>query len=114
MRGDTIYALSSAPGRAGVAVVRVSGANAAAAVRALTRKPLPQPRKAVLTRFFDASGAAIDGGLLLFFLGPASFTGEDMAEFQVHGGRAIVEALLGALARHALAAPARLVRLQTA
>lgn len=98
MRGDTIYALSSAPGRAGVAVVRVSGANAAAAVRALTRKPLPQPRKAVLTRFFDASGAAIDGGLLLFFLGPASFTGEDMAEFQVHGGRAVVEALLGALA----------------
>ncbi|HEX4861991.1 MAG TPA: tRNA uridine-5-carboxymethylaminomethyl(34) synthesis GTPase MnmE, partial [Rhizomicrobium sp.] len=98
MRGDTIYALSSAPGRAGVAVVRVSGANTTAALQALTHKPLPAPRKAVLTRFFDASGAAIDGGLLLFFPGPASFTGEDMTEFQVHGGRAVVEAILGALA----------------
>ncbi len=98
MRGDTIYALSSAPGRAGVAVVRVSGANAAAAVQALTRRPAPAPRKAVLTRFFEASGAAIDSGLLLFFPAPASFTGEDMAEFQVHGGRAVVEAILSALA----------------
>jgi tRNA modification GTPase len=98
MRGDTIYALSSAPGRAGVAVVRVSGPDAGAAVQALTNKPVPAPRKAVLTRFLDASGAAIDSGLLLFFQGPASFTGEDAAEFQVHGGRAVVEALLGALA----------------
>jgi len=98
MRGDTIYALSSAPGRAGVAVVRVSGPGAGAAVQALTRKPVPAPRKAVLTRLRDASAAAIDSGLLLFFQGPASFTGEDMAEFQVHGGRAVVEALLGALA----------------
>ncbi len=98
MRDDTIYALSSAPGRAGVAVVRVSGADTAAAVQALTGKPVPKPRKAVLTRFLDAAGAAIDSGLLLFFSGPASFSGEDMAEFQVHGGRAVVEALLGALA----------------
>jgi tRNA modification GTPase len=98
MRDDTIYALSSAPGRAGVAVVRVSGADTGAAVQALTLKPAPRPRKAGLTRFFDASGGAIDSGLLLFFRAPSSFTGEDVAEFQVHGGRAVVEALLGALA----------------
>jgi tRNA modification GTPase len=102
MRGDTIYALSSAPGRAGVAVVRVCGPDAGAAVQALTRKPVPAPRKAVLARLRDASGAAIDSGLLLFFQGPASFTGEDAAEFQVHGGRAVVEALLGALAAQGL------------
>jgi tRNA modification GTPase len=98
MRGDTIYALSSAPGRAGVAVVRVSGPKAAEAIEALTAKPAPESRKAVLTRFFDGSGAAIDSGLLLFFRAPASFTGEDVAELQVHGGRAVVEAVLSALA----------------
>ena len=98
MRRETIYALSSAPGRAGVAVVRVSGPDAAGAVRALTGKPLPVPRNAVLARFSDASAAAIDRGLLLYFEAPASFTGEDMAEFHIHGGRATVEALLAALA----------------
>jgi tRNA modification GTPase len=98
MRCDTIYALSSAPGRAGVAVVRVSGPDAARAVRTLTGKPLPAPRNAVLARFSDASGAAIDRGLLLYFAAPASFTGEDVAEFHIHGGRATVEALLAALA----------------
>ncbi|HEX4294357.1 MAG TPA: tRNA uridine-5-carboxymethylaminomethyl(34) synthesis GTPase MnmE [Rhizomicrobium sp.] len=98
MRRDTIYALSSAPGRAGVAVVRVSGPDAAGAVRTLTGKPPPVPRNAVLARFFDAAGAAIDHGLVLYFAAPASFTGEDMAEFHIHGGRATVEALLAALA----------------
>ena len=98
MRRDTIYALSSAPGRAGVAVVRVSGGDAARAVLALTGKPAPAPRNAVLAGFFDASGAAIDRGLILYFEAPRSFTGEDIAEFHVHGGRATVEALLSALA----------------
>jgi tRNA modification GTPase len=98
MRRDTIYALSSAPGRAGVAVVRVSGPDAARAVLALTGKPAPAPRNAVLAGFFDASGAAIDRGLILYFEAPKSFTGEDIAEFHIHGGRATVEALLAALA----------------
>jgi len=98
MRRDTIYALSSAPGRAGVAVVRVSGPDAARAVQALTGKPAPKPRNAVLAGFFDASGAAIDRGLILYFEAPRSFTGEDTAEFHIHGGRATVEALLAALA----------------
>jgi tRNA modification GTPase len=98
MHRDTIYALSSAPGRAGVAVVRVSGPDAAGAVQTLTGKPPPVPRNAVLARVCDAAGAAIDRGLVLYFAAPASFTGEDMAEFHIHGGRATVEALLAALA----------------
>jgi tRNA modification GTPase len=98
MHSDTIYALSSAPGRAGIAVVRVSGPDAARAVQALTGKPPPEPRNAVLARFSDASGTAIDRGLVLYFATPASFTGEDATEFHIHGGRATVEALLAALA----------------
>lgn len=81
-----------------MAVVRVSGSEAGAAVEALTRREPPEPRRAALRRFRDAGGGAIDTGLLLWFPGPESFTGEDAAEFHVHGGRAIVEAILAALA----------------
>jgi tRNA modification GTPase len=95
---DTIFALSTAPGRAGVAVVRVSGPDAARALEALTRKSKPSPRNATMTGFFDASKKLIDRGLSIFFQAPASFTGEDIAEFHVHGGRAIVSAMLDALA----------------
>ncbi len=98
MRQDTIFALSTAPGRAGVAVVRVSGPEAARALEALARKPAPPPRNAAMAGFFDGSGKLIDRGLAIFFQGPASFTGEDIAEFHVHGGRAIVGAMLGTLA----------------
>jgi tRNA modification GTPase len=94
---DTIFALSSAPGRAGVAVIRVSGAASRAAVAALTARPLPAPRVAVRREFLDPEGRPIDSGLLLWFAGPASFSGEDLAECHVHGGRAIVEAMLAAL-----------------
>ncbi len=93
---DTIYALSSAPGRGGVAVVRVSGPLAAAAVTSLAG-PLPAPREVALRRLVHA-GAEIDRALLLWFPAPASFTGEDVAEFHVHGGRAVREALFAALA----------------
>lgn len=93
---DTIYALSSAPGRGGVAVVRVSGPQAGAAVTALAG-PLPAPREATLRRLVHGD-AEIDRALLLWFPGPASFTGEDVAEFHVHGGRAVREALFAALA----------------
>jgi tRNA modification GTPase len=96
---DTIYALSTAPGRSGVAVIRVSGPAAGAAVEGLTGRAPPEPRRAVVRRFWDAEGAAIDSGLVLWFEGPESFTGEDVAEFQVHGGRAIIEAMQAALAR---------------
>ncbi|HEY4941062.1 MAG TPA: tRNA uridine-5-carboxymethylaminomethyl(34) synthesis GTPase MnmE [Rhizomicrobium sp.] len=94
---DTIFALSSAPGRAGLAVIRVSGPRAREAAEALTGKPVPAPRVAELRNFADREGRPIDSGLLLWFAGPASFTGEDVAECHVHGGRAIVEAMLRAL-----------------
>jgi tRNA modification GTPase len=95
---DTILALSSGQGRAGVAVVRVSGPAAGAALRAVTRIELPPPRMAALRKIVAPDGAPIDDGLVLWFPAPASFTGEDIAEFHVHGGRAVVDALIGALA----------------
>ncbi|HTO42344.1 MAG TPA: tRNA uridine-5-carboxymethylaminomethyl(34) synthesis GTPase MnmE, partial [Rhizomicrobium sp.] len=95
--GDTIFALSTAPGRAGVAIVRVSGAQAGAALRALSGTALPAPRRAVL-RSLRAGTEEIDRALVLWFEGPFSFTGQDCAEFHLHGGRAVVEGLLGALA----------------
>lgn len=98
MREDTIAALASGSGRAGVAVIRISGPGAGAALFALTRKPAPAPRQAVRRAFFDPStGDAIDEGLVLWFRGPASFTGEDVAELHAHGGPAVVAALLEAL-----------------
>jgi len=99
MERDTIFAPSTAPGRAGIAVIRVSGPNARRAVEALVGEAPPSPKHAILKAFRDARGETIDRGLLLWFEAPHSFSGEDIAEFHVHGGRAIIEAMLGALAR---------------
>ena len=95
MTNPSIFALASAPGRAGVAVVRASGPLAGSSVRALAGT-LPAPRQAVLRRL-AYQGAEIDQALLLWFPAPHSFTGEDVAEFHIHGGRAIREALFAAL-----------------
>jgi tRNA modification GTPase len=103
---DTIFALSSAPGRAGVAVIRVSGPSAGACTRALTGGAVPPPRMAALRQLRDDAGQPIDQALVLWFAGPASFSGEDMVEFHVHGGRAIVARLLAALAKMAGCRPA--------
>lgn len=98
MDGDTIYAFATAPGRAGVALLRLSGPHAGAALRALAGR-LPTSRHALVTRFRDPrSGELIDRGLALFFPAPRSLTGEDVAEIHVHGGRAVASALLEALA----------------
>lgn len=97
MLADTIFALSSAPGKAGVAVIRVSGPRARESIKRLTGRPPPQPRTAMLRNMCDAEGSLIDRGLVLWFPAPHSFTGEDAAEFQVHGGRAVVLAMLRAL-----------------
>jgi tRNA modification GTPase len=95
---DTIYALSSGAVPAGVAVIRVSGPAAAEIVTALSGR-WPAPRCAELCAFRrPADGALVDRGLALWFPGPASFTGEDLAEFQVHGGRAVVQAMFDSLA----------------
>jgi tRNA modification GTPase len=95
----TIFALSSARGRAGVAVVRVSGPGAGPAVRALTGG-IPVARLAWLATLRDPlNGEIIDRGLVLWFPAPGSFSGEDVAEFHIHGGQAVLGALLAALGR---------------
>jgi tRNA modification GTPase len=95
-RGDTIFALASAAGRAGVAVFRVSGPRAGDCVNHLTEQEIPPSHRAVLRKLRGRHGV-IDEALVLWFEGPASLTGEDVAEFQVHGGRAIAEALAAEL-----------------
>jgi tRNA modification GTPase len=97
LHADTIFALSSARGRAGVAVVRVSGPQAGSALRALAGPDLPNPRVAALRKIGASDGEPIDEGLVLWFPAPASFTGEDVVEFHVHGGRAVVDGLVAAL-----------------
>jgi tRNA modification GTPase len=95
---DSIYALSSGAVPAGVAVIRISGPRAGEALEALIGS-LPEPRRAAL-RNIRAPGRdeVVDQGLVLWFPGPKSETGEDMAELQVHGGRAVVQALFDVLA----------------
>jgi tRNA modification GTPase len=95
----TIFALASGAGVSGVAVIRISGPEAGRAVETLTGRVPPAPRQAALRRFRDGAGREIDQGLVLWFPGPNSFTGEDVAEFQIHGGRAVIQAMLAALGR---------------
>ncbi|HYW61189.1 MAG TPA: tRNA uridine-5-carboxymethylaminomethyl(34) synthesis GTPase MnmE [Xanthobacteraceae bacterium] len=96
---DTIFALSSGRPPAAIAVVRVSGPHAGAALAALAGK-IPGPRRAAFTRLRDpASREVIDDAVVLWFPGPRSETGEDTAELQVHGGRAVIAAVLAALGR---------------
>jgi tRNA modification GTPase len=94
----TICALSTAQGRAGIAVVRISGKAALGTLEALCAGKAPAPRKAGLRALRDPrSGGILDRGLVLWFPGPASFTGEDMAELHLHGGRAVIAGVLDAL-----------------
>ena len=96
---DTIFALSSGSPPAGIAVVRVSGPEAGVALEALAGA-LPAPRHARHTELRDAAGELLDEGLVLWFPGPNTATGEDLAELHLHGGRAVVTAVetaLGAL-----------------
>lgn len=93
----TIFALASGAGRAGVAIIRISGPRAAEAVERLAGRRL-EPRRAQLCRLrHPGTGEPLDRGLCLLFPAPASFTGETVAELQVHGGRAIVAAIADAL-----------------
>ena len=97
MMQTTIHALSSAPGRSGVAVIRVSGPAAADVLRAVAGD-IPAPRMAALRDLRRPStGARLDRALVLWFPAPASFTGEDIVELHIHGGRAVIEAVLAAL-----------------
>jgi tRNA modification GTPase len=95
----TIYGLSTAPGRAGVAVVRLSGAAARETAAALCGGDVPAPRFAVLrTLRHPKTLEVLDRGLVLWFPKPSSFTGEDVAEFHLHGGRAVLAGVFDALA----------------
>jgi len=96
---DTIFALSSGRPPAAIAVVRVSGPRARIALEALIGR-VPEPRRATLAHVCDpATGEVIDQALALWFPGPRSETGEDVAELQLHGGRAVIAAVLAALGR---------------
>jgi tRNA modification GTPase len=92
---DTVFALATPPGRGAVAVVRLSGPGVGQAVRTLAGG-LPKPRLASL-RTLSHGGAHLDQALVLWFPAPASYTGEDVAELHLHGGRAVVESVLDAL-----------------
>jgi tRNA modification GTPase len=100
-RGDTIFAMGSGAGRAAVAVIRLSGPATPHIIKGIAGR-LPAPRAAVLATMKDpATGEAIDRGLVLFFPGPRSFTGEDCAELHIHGGRAVTARLIAALGQFA-------------
>ncbi|CAO3606753.1 unnamed protein product [Mucor hiemalis] len=99
-RPQTIYALSTSPGKAGVAVVRISGNNAKEAINKMTKRPelISEARKAYMKRIrHPLSGEVLDRGLVLWFPKPNSFTGEDSVELQIHGGNAVVKSVLDAL-----------------
>ena len=98
---DTIFAPATAPGRAAVAVIRVSGPDARSALRALAGR-LPAPRRAAMRRLHGADRQTLDEALVLWLPGPGSYTGEDVAELQVHGGVAVVAGVTRALVAQGL------------
>jgi len=95
---DTIYAISSGPPPAAIAVLRVSGPRAEAVLATLAPGPLPAPRRAALRRLVDAEGGLLDEALVLRFEAGASATGEPMVELHCHGGRAVLAAAMDAVA----------------
>lgn len=101
MSDNTVYALSTAAGKSGVAVFRVSGSDALAAVRCLTALDAGAvvPRHAYFTSLRDLAGEVLDHALVLYFKAPASFTGEDTVEIHSHGSRAVIAAVLENLGR---------------
>ena len=90
---DVIAAIATAPGRGGIGVVRISGPNLSSLAATLGGK-VPEARMASFTRFRGADDGLIDEGLLLYFPGPNSFTGEDVIELQGHGGPVVMQLLL--------------------
>ena len=96
----TIYALSSGPGISGVAVIRISGPETKKIIEKITVDPFPEAREATLKKINKINtNELIDEGILLWFPAPQSYTGEDMAEFHVHGSRAVIEAILRSLSK---------------
>ena len=100
--GDTIYSLASGKGRCGVAVIRISGPNANHALSLLTQRVssnLPKPRRMIKSTIFGLkTDRKLDQGLIVRFVKPESFTGEDVVELYLHGGPAVIKAVIGNLA----------------
>ena len=97
----TIYALSSGPGVSGVAIVRISGSEASNVIKSLTSKEVPKPRMATLRKINNINTSElIDEGIIIWFPGPESYTGEDMAEIHIHGGKAVILALQNEISKN--------------
>ena len=96
----TIYALSTGPGISGVAIIRLSGKDSLNVIKALTHKDLPPPRNVALRKIFKPNSKdLIDEGLIMWFAGPESYTGEDMAEIHVHGSKAVIDVLHASISK---------------
>jgi len=96
----TIYALSTGPGISGIAIVRVSGAEAGLVVKKLTGRSVPTPRLATMRKINKInSSELIDEGIILWFPGPESYTGEDLVEFHIHGSKAVIDALHNSISK---------------
>ena len=96
----TIYALSTGPGTSGIAIVRVSGVDTKNIIKLLTNASIPTPRVATLRKINKINTSElIDEGIVLWFPGPESYTGEDMAEFHIHGSKAVIDALHSSISR---------------
>jgi len=97
MKDDTIFALSSAQGQAGVAVIRISGKDVLDVYKLLTQKENPKERYLQCNYIYDTDKTPIDQAMTVFFQGPKSFTGEDVLEIHCHGSRAVIEKILSVL-----------------
>ncbi|MDA0979608.1 MAG: tRNA uridine-5-carboxymethylaminomethyl(34) synthesis GTPase MnmE, partial [Proteobacteria bacterium] len=106
---DTIVARATAPGRGGIGIVRVSGPAAPDIARRLTGS-VPKPRYATFNHFRDSDGQAIDHGIVLYFPGPDSFTGEDVLELQGHGSPVAMDMLVSEIVAHDTTGEVRLAR----
>ena len=96
----TIYALSSGPGTSGIAVIRISGPEASLVIKKLTKKNIPEPRVATLRKInYIKTSELIDEGMILWFPGPESYTGEDLAEIHVHGSKTVVDAIHSSISK---------------
>ena len=94
----TIFALSSPPGRSGIAVVRISGSRSKQVLESITKNKAPPPQKSVLRIIYDLkTKAIIDRALVQWFKGPKSYTGEDVVELYLHGGHSVVKSLFKVL-----------------
>ncbi len=111
---DTIFALATHPGRSSVAIVRVSGEDAAKSFKQLTGRDVPEPRMATRQMLADPeAGELIDHAVVIYFKAPKSYTGEDIVEYHLHGGKAVIDSLVAALSaqpNHRLAEPGEFTR----